>query len=66
MKQVVISLLLYIQIQWQLINYLMVLVVGKNIDPKGKIKTPPVNEIYAKMQVDSFPKIETIYLSVST
>lgn len=62
MKQIIISLLLYIQIQWQLINYLMVLVVGKNLGPKDKIKTPPVNQIYAQMQIDSFPKIETIEL----
>jgi hypothetical protein len=38
----------------------MVLVVGKNINLKDKIKTPPVNQIYAQMQIDSFPKIETI------
>ena len=62
MKTIIISLLLYIQIQWQLINYLMVLVVGKNINLKDKIKTPPVNQIYAQMQIDSFPKLETIEL----
>ncbi len=62
MKQIIISLLLYIQIQWQLINYLMVLLVGKNINPKDMIKTSPVNQIYAQMQIDSFPKIETIEL----
>jgi len=62
LKTIIISLLLYIQIQWQLINYLMVLVVGKNINLKDKIKTPPVNQIYAQMQIDSFPKLETIEL----
>lgn len=62
MKTIITSLLLYIQIQWQLINYLMVLVVGKNINLKDKIKTPPVNQIYAQMQIDSFPKLETIEL----
>ena len=40
----------------------MVLVVGKNINLKDKIKTPPVNQIYAQMQIDSFPKLETIEL----
>lgn len=62
MKTIITSLLLYIQIQWQLINYLMVLVVGKNINLNDKIKTPPVNQIYAQMQIDSFPKLETIEL----
>ena len=62
MKHIIISLLLYIQIQWRLITYLMVLLVGENIDPKDQIKTPPVNGIYAQMQVDSFPKIESDYL----
>jgi transposase-like protein/transcription elongation factor Elf1 len=62
LKTIIVSLLLYIQIQWQLINYLMVLVVGKNINLKDKIKTPPVNQIYAQMQIDSFPKLETIEL----
>lgn len=63
MKTIIISLLLYIQIQWQLINYLLVLLVGKNVgSSKDKLKTPPINELYAKMQIDSFPKIETIQL----
>lgn len=58
MKQIVFALLFYIQIQWQLINYLMVLLVGKNFKPKTP-NVPPLNEIYKKMQVDAFPKIET-------
>lgn len=60
MKQIVFAFLIYIQIQWQIINYLLVLLMGKNFTPKP-VDTP-INKLYQQMQVDCFPLIETLEL----
>lgn len=58
MKPIIITLLLYIQIQYHIIKYLLVLLVGKNVIKEPIVKTP-INKLYQQMQIDSFPKIET-------
>lgn len=61
MKPIIVSLLLYIQIQYNIIKYLLVLLVGKNVI-KEPVEKKPINQLYQQMQVDSFPKIETTEL----
>jgi putative transposase len=58
LKHFVISLILIIQIQKQIIINLLVLLVGKNVIPNTKDKLP-INKLYQQMQIDSFPKIKS-------
>jgi len=54
LKQIVFALLIYIQIQWQIINYLLVLLVGKNFTPKPA--DTPINKLYQQLLLVTFFK----------
>lgn len=49
MKQIISILLVYIQIQYHIICYLMTLLVSKDFMPKDEV---PVNKRYHHFQVD--------------
>lgn len=57
MKQIISVLLIYIQIQYHIICYLMTLLIGKDFMPKDEV---PIQKRYQKMQVDILPIIETL------
>ncbi len=57
MKHIINLLLLYIQLQYHIICYLLTLLVCKDFMPKDEV---PINKRYHHLQVDNLPIIEEL------